>query len=71
MNFTIVTRKMLVLAGFAIIAVGLTTAVGTFFPLQKTVTISSKNWECVASDTVGLEARCISYRMVTTSFVRQ
>lgn len=32
--------------------------------MPKTVVLGSNSWECAASDTVGIEARCISYRYV-------
>ena len=30
----------------------------------KTATVDSKHWMCTASDTIGLEARCIRYERV-------
>lgn len=57
------SRWVTIVGGF-IIGMGTITAIFSVMPWHKTVTISSKEWECVASDTVGLEARCIAYRMV-------
>ena len=64
-------KKLIVIGGGFIILFGFITVISTVFPWHKSVTISSKNWECVSSDTVGLEARCTSYRMVPTPFVHQ
>lgn len=29
------------------------------------VTLTSKDWECTASDTIGIRARCTEYRLVS------
>ena len=31
---------------------------------DKTATVDSKHWMCTASDTIGLEAKCIRYERV-------
>lgn len=33
-------------------------------PNGKSVTITSKNWVCTASDQFGIEARCVQYQYV-------
>lgn len=72
MNIANIPRaKLVTIVGGAIIVFGTATAIATVIPTHKTVTISSKNWECVSSDTVGLEARCTAYRMVSPSFSPQ
>lgn len=63
--------KLGVIVGCLIITLGFGTAIASVLPFHKTVTISSKSWECVASDTVGLEARCIAYRMVHNTLAPQ
>lgn len=37
---------------------------GYVLPGHKTVTLTSKDWVCTSSDTLGLEARCIAYSYV-------
>lgn len=37
----------------------------------KSVTISAKQWECTASDTFGIEARCTQYSRVKSFQERQ
>lgn len=32
----------------------------------KTATVDSRRWVCTASDTIGLEARCIRYERVSS-----
>lgn len=56
--------KLITIGGGFIIVFGFATAVATAWPWHKSVTISSKSWECVSTDTVGIEARCTGYRMV-------
>jgi len=36
----------------------------TFTNGPRTATVDSKHWMCTASDTIGLEARCIRYERV-------